>query len=309
MITPECGAILDAISLPVLLIDGQGCIKAVNRQAAALLKDGAPTNMAVLLPGGGEKFLRSVRRNSQSAHMGTRLAAPLEHYYPTSSRISLKGEWQDCYLIELFPRDIAVGSMRRVSTSLRREAQLRRTCVQAEETARSAESEACEDPLTRIPNRRAFDRWLAELAQQSSHRHHPFSLLLIDMDYFKRINDHHGHDVGDQVLKTVARLLSESLLRPGDRVARIGGEEFAVLLPNTDVEGASDVAWRLVKRVRDYNRRIQRQQSGYKLSTLSIGGTAWCPAKPVSAQALMKAADQSLYQAKGQGRDQAVILG
>lgn len=308
MINPECGAILDAISLPVLLIDGKGGIKAINRLASSLLGGAEPAAIDELLLTDSNAFLRMVRRNRHSTHLATRLIPSLENYYPTSSRICLGSEWQDCYLVELFPRDLAMGGMNRVANTLRREAHLRRSCVQAEKTARSAENQACEDPLTGIPNRRAFDRWLDDLYNEAGRMRRPFSLLLIDMDYFKRINDRYGHDVGDQVLKTVARLLGESLLRPEDKVARIGGEEFAVLLPNTDAAGAKDVAWRLVECIRTYNEDAAEQNDSQSLSTLSVGGAVWYPAQPVAPLALIKAADQSLYQAKGQGRDQAVLL-
>ncbi|MCK0154679.1 diguanylate cyclase [Alcanivorax sp. S6407] len=310
MVTRECLAILNAISLPVVLMDGEGRIKVANAHALALLKGELPKSIASLVATDLSSFLKAVRRNRHCAHLTTRLVEPLADYYPASSRVCRDDEWQDCYLIELFPRDLAVGGMSRLSETRRREASLQRNYVRARETARVALSQANQDPLTGIANRRAFDHWLEQLCRESRDNAFPFSLLLIDLDFFKRINDTHGHEAGDKVLCAVASLLTASLVRKGDQVARIGGEEFAVLLPNTDRRGAEDVAWRLVMALRSANKQAQSagEVSDWVPVTLSIGAASWLPGQPLSSSALMREADEALYLAKGQGRDQAVLL-
>lgn len=310
MVTRECLAILNAISLPVVLMDGEGRIKAINTHARALLQGEAPSHIASLLASDQQAFVKAVRRNRHCAHLTTRLVTALADYYPTSSRVCHDDEWQDCYLIELFPRDLAVGGMSRLSETRRREATLQRNYVRARETARVALSQANQDPLTGIANRRAFDLWFERLCMESRQNVFPFSLLLIDLDHFKQINDNYGHEAGDKVLCAVASLLTASLVRKGDQVARIGGEEFAVLLPNTDRRGAEDVAWRLVTALRSANKRAQSagEASTWVPVTLSIGAASWLPGQPLSSSALMREADEALYCAKGQGRDQAVLL-
>ena len=310
MVTQECLAILNAISLPVVLMDGEGRIKAVNSHARTLFDGKAPSHIAAIIDSEPQSFLRVVRRNRYCAHLVTRLAKPLCDYYPASSRVCFDGEWQDCYLIELFPRDLAVGGMSRLSETRRREASLRRNYVRARESERSALSQANQDPLTGIANRRAFDHWFEGLCRDSRQNAFPFSLLLIDLDFFKRINDTHGHETGDKVLCAVASLLSASLVRKGDRVARIGGEEFAVLLPNTDRRGAEDVAWRLVMAMRSANKSAKSAggDASWLPVTVSIGTASWLPGQPLSSSSLMREADEALYLAKDQGRDQAVQL-
>ncbi len=291
-------------------MDGEGRIKVVNAHARKLLSGKEPDSIASMVATDLQAFLKMVRRNRHCAHLATRLVEPLSRYYPASSRICREDEWQDCYLIELFPRELAVGSMSRLSERRRREASLQRNYVRARESELAALSQANQDPLTGIANRRAFDQWFQQLCRDSRQNAFPFSLLLIDLDYFKRINDNHGHEAGDKVLCTVASLLTASLVRKGDRVARIGGEEFAVLLPNTDRRGAEDVAWRLVMAMRSANKNAQNtgEASAWVPVTLSIGAASWLPGQALSQSSLMREADQALYTAKGLGRDQAVLL-
>src|SRR5690606_5374465 len=106
------------------------------------------------------------------------------------------------------------------------------------------------DGLTGVANRRRFDEVLQHEWRRAARGTHPLSLLLIDVDEFKLFNDGNGHLSGDECLKDLARLLEASLKRPSDLVARYGGEEFAVILPETDSEGARQVAQALVAGVR-----------------------------------------------------------
>ena len=158
------------------------------------------------------------------------------------------------------------------------------------------------DALTGLPNRRAFDQ---ALAQQWAANGRPLSLLMIDIDHFKSYNDTLGHPAGDRCLSTVGRLLAGAARHPADMAARIGGEEFAILLPGTSMEAARTVA----QRIRD-----ELQQRGLPhpaspigpLLTVSIG-IAQKTAKMADPEALTDVADHALYEAKHWGRNQIVL--
>jgi diguanylate cyclase (GGDEF)-like protein len=157
------------------------------------------------------------------------------------------------------------------------------------------------DPLTGINNRRFFDQRLSEEASRARRYDRPLSCLFLDIDHFKRINDQHGHQTGDAVLKQVSALLDERL-RQTDVLARFGGEEFVILLPDTEQEDASQIAEQIRERI---------EQTGFTLSngkalkvTLSIGLAVLHPNNHINdAKQLLAAADQAVYAAKLSGRN------
>lgn len=155
---------------------------------------------------------------------------------------------------------------------------------------------ATTDPLTGLRNRRAFDHSLALELAIVGRRQTPLSLLVLDIDHFKRINDQFGHETGDKVLSAIAQLLG-GCARVIDIVARVGGEEFAVILPNTDAHGALEVAERM---------RVAVAQADLlgQPTTISIG----CATLQASedAHGLYARADAALYAAKNSGRNRAV---
>ncbi|BAQ47166.1 MULTISPECIES: sensor domain-containing diguanylate cyclase [Methylobacterium] len=155
------------------------------------------------------------------------------------------------------------------------------------------------DGLTGLPNRRRFDGALDAAWREAARSGRPLSLLIVDADHFKRINDRHGHAVGDEVLRGLARCLSAAIHRPHDLVCRIGGEEFALLLPDTDEEGAARVAERLRAGVAT----LAVEQAGIPAGavTVSVGlAPSACADTPAD---LYRAADAALYEAKAAGRD------
>jgi len=158
---------------------------------------------------------------------------------------------------------------------------------------------ALTDPLTGLANRRAFQQALeAELSRVARHGR-PASLLFLDLDHFKGVNDAHGHAVGDEVLAAFALVLKRGSRR-GDLAARIGGEEFAVLLPTTGVVPAGLVAERI-------RRATETRPLGRAVSvpvTVSIGLTSTeGQAQPPAAEELLRRADAALYRAKAEGRN------
>lgn len=154
------------------------------------------------------------------------------------------------------------------------------------------------DALTGLPNRRAYDDALARALNRAQHTGAPVSLLLVDLDRFKQINDIDGHLRGDEVLKQIAGLLPTVLRRPRDSVARIGGEEFAIVLPDTDAPGATAVAEQVLTAIRTM--MISHPAGGNV--TASIGG-ATTRGGACNAMSLFDEADAALYAAKRDGRN------
>jgi diguanylate cyclase (GGDEF)-like protein len=158
------------------------------------------------------------------------------------------------------------------------------------------EEAAFTDHLTGLANRRRFERQLEREVNRTLRLGHPFSLLMLDIDNFKRVNDNFGHNVGDEAIRRIGRVLREET-RGIDLAARIGGEEFAVLLVETELGRGLEVAERL--RVAIKNMTIP--SAGHITASF---GVAECPSCAQTSIDLLKAADNLLYQAKGGGRDQ-----
>lgn len=159
------------------------------------------------------------------------------------------------------------------------------------------------DGLTGLFNRRYFDHNLVKEWKQASRDKTPLSLLIIDIDYFKNYNDYYGHLQGDDCLRRVAQALYEALLRPIDIIARYGGEEFAAILPNTDGEGAENVANRMIELVVELA-IAHKGSTVAEMVTVSIGGATMFPAAgQVAVTSLLERADKALYEAKERGRN------
>lgn len=155
------------------------------------------------------------------------------------------------------------------------------------------------DELTGLMNRRAFFEHAQRLYEQCRHNRQPLCALMIDMDHFKEINDTYGHQTGDQVLRQVGGVISASF-RQADVYGRVGGEEFAVLLPNTSLETARGIAEQLIKAIS--NLACEPVQG----LTASLG-VASTHAQDQDLHGLMNTADKALYRAKAQGRNQVAV--
>ncbi|HHQ4659934.1 TPA: membrane-associated sensor domain-containing protein [Aeromonas veronii] len=163
---------------------------------------------------------------------------------------------------------------------------------------------AKQDPLTGVANRRHFNIELDRALAHSQESGAPLSLILSDVDYFKRFNDHYGHQVGDMCLKEVAQALNRAVRTPSDLVARYGGEEFVLLLPNTDRQAAASVA-----------QRLQDGLASLQLEHLASDVAPWvtvsqgiaCNVSGEEASQLLERADQALYRAKESGRNQFCV--
>jgi diguanylate cyclase (GGDEF)-like protein len=171
--------------------------------------------------------------------------------------------------------------------------------LRAQAMAQSAE----QDALTGLANRRHFERRIGELLARQGAADRPLALALLDVDHFKLINDRFGHPACDAVLVGLAQLLRENM-RGGDVLARLGGEEFVIVLPDTTPERAREVCERLRERIEC---RAWPECPGLGPVTASIGLAMTAPAAPAELAALMKHADQALYAAKGAGRNRLVV--
>ncbi len=162
------------------------------------------------------------------------------------------------------------------------------------------------DSLTKVANRRQFDEYLYQEWLRLKRDRLPLSLILCDVDYFKLYNDTYGHQAGDHCLIQVAAAIQNCVRRSTDLVARYGGEEFVILLPNTSPEGAKVVAQLIQSKVQDL--QIPHKTSrAHESITLSLGVATLIPAPELSKENLIALADEALYQAKQQGRNQVVV--
>ena len=160
------------------------------------------------------------------------------------------------------------------------------------------------DSMTNLYNHQRFRELLQQELSRSERYGHPVSIIFLDIDHFKSVNDTYGHLAGDKVIKTIASCLRNEL-RESDQVARYGGEEFAIILPETEKEGAWDLAERLRKKIDSL--KIGHENS-YIHSTMSFGIASLKPGAKVSLDESIKRADNALYQAKRQGRNRCCIF-
>ncbi len=178
------------------------------------------------------------------------------------------------------------------------EEKVRLRTLELEAANRALDLQARTDALTGLLNRRGFESQMAfalALARRSSR---PLSLITVDVDHFKRVNDTYGHEAGDEVLRRLARTL-ESRLRGSDVVARLGGEEFVALLPDTDLAGAQAIAQALVTTMAD------QQDPVVGTITVSVGVATMRGQE--SGADILRRADRALYEAKGQGRNRVCV--
>lgn len=161
------------------------------------------------------------------------------------------------------------------------------------------------DGLTEISNRRRFEEVFQKEWARSARNNSPFSLAMADVDFFKQYNDHYGHAMGDTALQQIARALDNVLRRPGDLIARYGGEEFVLLLPETDMYAAQEVAQRCLQKVIDLHIPHDYSLVANYVS-ISLGIVTKESDSITSPQGVVMTADRNLYLAKENGRNQVV---
>jgi diguanylate cyclase (GGDEF)-like protein len=163
---------------------------------------------------------------------------------------------------------------------------------------------ATEDGLTGVANRRKFDAVLGQEWKRAQRDSGWLSLALLDVDFFKRYNDHYGHAAGDACLRAIAHAVADQCVRPADLVARYGGEEFALVLPEVDPAGAQTLL-RAVLAAVDCLHIEHADSACASHVTVSLGAVSLRPGRQDDAQATMRRVDELLYRAKERGRHRA----
>ena len=176
-----------------------------------------------------------------------------------------------------------------------------RNQVEIRENLRRIEHLSLTDQLTGLPNRRCFDGRLKIEWGIAQRERWPLSLLIVDIDFFKEYNDTFGHQQGDTALWSVASSIKKSIRRPSDLAARWGGEEFIILLPNTDSKGAVEVAEQIRRTIE--NMEIRCSDGVVTNVTVSIGVNTWTKDDNFSVDKFISGADRALYESKNGGRN------
>ncbi|WP_431480952.1 sensor domain-containing diguanylate cyclase [Pseudomonas thivervalensis] len=219
------------------------------------------------------------------------------------SRESIIAPWRrDLFktgLVLVFLIAILVGFGLTVLSQLRHRMTMEKQIRSAHQAMRDM---ALTDSLTGLGNRRRLDIALADELRLARRQGSSLALIMLDVDYFKRFNDRYGHAAGDDCLRAIATAIGQTIKRPGDLAVRYGGEEFTVLLPNTDSAGAAKVAQQILEAVRALN--IEHGDHPLGIVTISAGVTTSQPSgEDVTPAMLIKAADAFLYLAKNTGRN------
>ena len=203
-------------------------------------------------------------------------------------RARMRAAWHYVKLLDSWERD---------------RAQLKQFAADLAISHRRLEHVALTDQLTELPNRRSGMQSLTQAWKAADRSDQPLTLLLIDIDRFKKVNDNHGHAIGDVMLKEVAKVI-QNAARQDDRVCRLGGEEFLVICANADLSAGYQAADRLRKKVAELRIRV----GGAELQTSVSVGVASKEPGTKDEDALVDAADQALYGAKNAGRDRICVM-
>jgi diguanylate cyclase (GGDEF)-like protein len=194
-------------------------------------------------------------------------------------------------------------------TAMQRIAAMRHRLISVSHELENANSEllklANADGLTGLSNRRIIDQYLEKETARAIRSDHSITVIMMDLDNFKAYNDNYGHIAGDSCLKKVSKVLKNSVRRPEDLVGRYGGEEFCVILPNTDMNGAMFVA----ERIRTSIQELKIPHTGNAdlgVVTISLGIASRVPGQKAPATQLLNEADKALYKAKVSGRNRVV---
>lgn len=294
-------AVLDSVSEHIVILDRGGIIEYANAtwrtfgiangRAESESWQGVDYLRACNEPaGGGDQDVRRVKAGIRRVLGGE--SSTFYHEYPCPSP-----DEQRWFLMRVTPLRWDGDSLFVVSHHDITERKLAEGHVHAMSRA---------DSLTGLANRRHFDEFLASEWRRNSRTGTPLSLMMVDVDHFKRFNDRHGHPAGDDCLRRIGVALATLVRRSGDLCARYGGEEFALILSDTDAEASTRMAQTLVRAVR--SAAIRRDNSpGHPTVTVSVGVATMVPQRDTSAKMLMAAADEALYAAKNGGRDQVCV--
>ncbi len=284
--------VMDGLPDPIVVLDGRGRIVDTNRAAQKILGLRAYGDVPVAL---GTLWASSrseaVRKEPLAVDVLEGEGGPQRLFEVTVTHLGERGRHGHSALL-----------MRDVTDQERMQRDLRQTTNALRSANADLKRLANEDVLTGLANRRRFMEVLEGEIERAERYERPLSLVLVDMDHFKQVNDTHGHAGGDQVLRAAAGVL-RSVCRDVDLPARIGGEEFAILLPETGSAGAERLAERARAKIAGGHHRAP---SGAGFHVTASAGVATVGRAVTSAEALLQAADDALYRAKAEGRNRVV---
>lgn len=273
----------------IVIIDGQGVIRLFNPAAERIFQYAAEEvvgrSLSLLLP---EEHHRHHQAHVNRFEQESDTARKMEER-GTVSGVRKDGKQ---FPLEISISKITVGGAREYCALIR-------DASEQERMIRELNRRAYTDPLTGLNNRHFLSERGAELFTLCSRYNHPISLMVIDADHFKAVNDTYGHDAGDEVLKNLAKTLT-AVARSTDIVARFGGEEFIILLPETESAGAVQLA----ERVRSRIEKAGTSGADEIAITVSIGVASYNGGDDFDA--LFRRADKALYAAKESGRNRVV---
>lgn len=212
----------------------------------------------------------------------------------------------DDYIIKPVGSVVVQAKVRAMYRLVEMQRALLKVTTQLNEANQELQRLSLTDELTGVANRRLFDRLLVREWQRCSRLKKPISVVMVDVDYFKKYNDRYGHQAGDECLKLVAKEVARATPRAGDLAARYGGEEFALVLGDTDQDGARWVVERIRQRVHDL--KVTHQDSSHHYVTVSCGVSSVLPGSNLMVEKLIKSADDALYLAKKNGRNTIAYL-
>jgi len=302
----ELGAqLIDSLQVGLILLDHEGRVVSWNgwmkRHSGLGLADVAGRRLAELFPEVSGSRLESSISDTLRFKLSSMLAPNLNPnllplYHRAADRQRDQRMYQLIYVTPLRHDHCAcLIQIHDMTSALRRERRLRAQLTRLIESS-------YQDPLTGVGNRRRFDQDLAQRFRQAKDRQRSIALLMIDVDNFKAYNDHFGHQGGDACLIQVARTLRDGLRRDGDRVSRYGGEEFAILLADTDGPSACAIAERLRLTIEQLN-LPHPAAPGIGRVSISVGIAAMVPSDEQFCHILVAQADLALYSAKDAGRN------
>jgi len=299
--------IWDAVKLGLILIDGEGKVLRWNDWVAE--HSGIPAEFALnhslesLFPDGLTAPFKTAIKNALSHKLPIILSnalhrSPLPIYPLPITRHEQKRMQQSITITPIIvnaAEHLCLIQIADASISVKREGVLKSHSVRLSK-------EATTDGLTGAYNRRFFDERFAAEFGRAQRQNIPLSLIMLDVDYFKLYNDNYGHPAGDKVLISVVKALKSQLNRPTDVVVRYGGEEFAVILPDSEMEGGRVIAEKLRAAVSNLNLPHSQSKVADHV-TVSVGVAAYQSGGTGDAAALLKTADAALYDAKHSGRN------
>ena len=247
--------------------------------------------MAVTITGVGESAQRASQSNQVLTRCSDQLAAPAELAEVREVVAEVAEQTHIMAKNSLMLKELLVESRRDVE-NLR-------------DQLEKSRQEATTDALTGLLNRRAFDKEMMKAAENADTTREHLSLLMIDIDHFKQVNDSHGHLVGDKVIRFIANQLSKNV-KGNDVVARIGGEEFAILLPNTQIENARTLAELI--RVKIERNQLKRTDNSNLIGSVTISIGVTCYKQGESVNDFYHRADKALYRSKNAGRNRVSVI-